>query len=183
MILSAFLLVCFAFASQAQSGKYQYETVEGDPLKTKIYTLKNGLKVYMSVYKDAPRIQTFVAVKTGSRNDPSDATGLAHYLEHMMFKGTSKIASLDWEKEKVVLKQISDLYEKNRTARDAERKVNLVAIDALSFEAAKYVATNEYDKMVSSFCVSYIKNLLDDLQLLTADVDSLRSRLVSRLCE
>ncbi|MFT5647314.1 MAG: zinc protease [Aureispira sp.] len=150
MILSAFLLVCFAFASQAQSGKYQYETVEGDPLKTKIYTLKNGLKVYMSVYKDAPRIQTFVAVKTGSRNDPSDATGLAHYLEHMMFKGTSKIASLDWEKEKVVLKQISDLYEKNRTATDAERKVNLVTIDALSFEAAKYVATNEYDKMVSS---------------------------------
>lgn len=149
-ILSAVLLVCIAFASQAQSGKYKYETVEGDPLKTKIYTLKNGLKVYMSVYKDAPRIQTFVAVKTGSRNDPSDATGLAHYLEHMMFKGTSEIASLDWEKEKVLLKQISDLYEKNRTATEADRKTNLEQIDALSFEAAKYVATNEYDKMVSS---------------------------------
>ncbi|WP_231512826.1 pitrilysin family protein [Aureispira sp. CCB-QB1] len=150
MFFSAILLVSFICATQAQSGKYQYETVEGDPLKTKIYTLKNGLKVYMSVYKDAPRIQTFVAVKTGSRNDPSDATGLAHYLEHMMFKGTSKIASLDWEKEKVLLKQISDLYEKNRTADEAERKANLEKIDALSYEAAKYVATNEYDKMVSS---------------------------------
>jgi predicted Zn-dependent peptidase len=144
----AFWLVIIALQSQAQ---YTYQTVEGDPLNAKIYTLKNGLKVYMSVYKDAPRIQTFIAVRTGSKNDPADATGLAHYLEHMMFKGTSKIASLDWEKEKVLLKQISDLYEKNRnTTSPEERKKNLEEIDRISNEAAKYVATNEYDKMVSS---------------------------------
>ncbi|BDS10410.1 M16 family metallopeptidase [Aureispira anguillae] len=143
-------LVLFTLDANAQSGKYKYETVEGDPLKTKIYTLQNGLKVYMSVYKDAPRIQTFVAVKTGSRNDPADATGLAHYLEHMMFKGTSKIGSLDWEKEKVLLQQISDLYEANRVAQDHERPAIFEQIDSLSFEAAKYVAPNEYDKMVSS---------------------------------
>ena len=144
----AFWLVIIALQSQAQ---YTYETVEGDPLNAKIYTLKNGLKVYMSVYKDAPRIQTFIAVRTGSKNDPADATGLAHYLEHMMFKGTSKIASLDWEKEKVLLKQISDLYEKNRsTTSEEDRKKNLEEIDRLSNEAAQYVATNEYDKMVSS---------------------------------
>lgn len=144
----ALWLVIIASQSQAQ---YTYQTVEGDPLNAKIYTLKNGLKVYMSVYKDAPRIQTFIAVRTGSKNDPADATGLAHYLEHMMFKGTSKIASLDWEKEKVLLKQISDLYEKNRnTTSEEERKKNLEEIDRISNEAAKYVATNEYDKMVSS---------------------------------
>ncbi|MFK7797526.1 MAG: M16 family metallopeptidase [Aureispira sp.] len=144
----AFWLVVIALQSQAQ---YTYQTVEGDPLNAKIYTLKNGLKVYMSVYKDAPRIQTFIAVRTGSKNDPADATGLAHYLEHMMFKGTSEIASLDWEKEKVLLKQISDLYEKNRnTTSEEERKKNLEEIDRISNEAAKYVATNEYDKMVSS---------------------------------
>ncbi|MGH1339425.1 MAG: M16 family metallopeptidase [Aureispira sp.] len=144
----AFLLVALTIQSHAQ---YTYQTVEGDPLNAKVYTLKNGLKVYMSVYKDAPRIQTFIAVRTGSKNDPADATGLAHYLEHMMFKGTSKIASLDWEKEKVLLKQISDLYEKNRTTTsEEERKKNLEAIDKISNEAAQYVATNEYDKMVSS---------------------------------
>ena len=54
----------------------------------RIYTLKNGLKVYLSVNKDAPRIQTYIAVKAGSTYDPADNTGLAHYLEHMMFKGT-----------------------------------------------------------------------------------------------
>jgi Insulinase (Peptidase family M16) len=70
-----------------QSGS-TYEFVLNDPLKTRIYTLKNGMKVYMSVYKNAPRIQTYIAVRAGSKNDPANATGLAHYLEHMVFKGT-----------------------------------------------------------------------------------------------
>ncbi len=66
----------------------KYESVPGDPLNTRIHTLGNGLKVYLSVYKNAPRIQTYIAVKAGSKNDPKNATGLAHYLEHMVFKGT-----------------------------------------------------------------------------------------------
>ena len=68
---------------------YTYETVTNDPLKLRIYTLKNGLKVYLSVNKDEPRIQTLIAVKAGSTYDPPETTGLAHYLEHMLFKGTS----------------------------------------------------------------------------------------------
>ncbi len=131
-------------------GSYAFETVEGDPMGVKIYTLANGLKVYMSVNKDAPRIQTMIATRAGSKNDPSDATGLAHYLEHMLFKGTSKIASLDWEKEKVLLQQISDLYEKHRTADVADRTAIYHQIDSLSGLAAQYVAANEYDLMASS---------------------------------
>ena len=133
------------------SYKYDYETVEGDVLNTFIYTLDNGLKIYMSVNKDEPRIQTNIAVNTGSKQDPSDATGLAHYLEHMVFKGTSKIATVNWEAEKVLLKQISDLYEKRRTVTDeAERKAIYHQIDSVSGEAAKYAVPNEYDKMISS---------------------------------
>ena len=85
----------------------------------KIYTLANGLKVYMSVNKDAPRIQTFIATRAGSKNDPSDATGLAHYLEHMLFKGTSRIGTLNWEKESQLLQTISDLYETRRGEKAA----------------------------------------------------------------
>ena len=66
--------------------KYKYETVDGDLAQTRIYTLKNGLKVYLSVNKEEPRIQTYIAVRTGSKNDPAETTGLAHYLEHLMFK-------------------------------------------------------------------------------------------------
>ena len=77
-----------------------YESFANDPLNTRIYTLDNGLKVYLSVYKDAPRVQTYIAVRAYSKNDPADATGLAHYLEHMLFKGTDKYGSLDFEKRK-----------------------------------------------------------------------------------
>jgi len=128
----------------------RYETAEGDPLGVKVYTLKNGLKVYMSVVKDAPRIQTLVATRAGSKNDPSDATGLAHYLEHMLFKGTSEIGALDWKSEKKLLKQISKLYEEHRTAAEEERPAIYRKIDSLSSAAAKLVAANEYDKMISS---------------------------------
>jgi predicted Zn-dependent peptidase len=130
--------------------KYKYETVAGDALGAKMYTLKNGLKVYMSVNKDAPRIQTFIATRAGSKNDPSDATGLAHYLEHMLFKGTSKIGSINWEKEKVILKEISDLYEAHRRAKPEERGAIYAKIDSLSSVAAQFVSANEYDRMISS---------------------------------
>lgn len=83
-----------------QSGKYSYETVKGDPLKARIYTLDNGLKVYMTVYKDAPRIQAMIPIRVGSKNDPAESTGLAHYLEHLLFKGTNKYSTSDFEKEK-----------------------------------------------------------------------------------
>ncbi|MEM9823196.1 MAG: insulinase family protein, partial [Bacteroidota bacterium] len=131
--------------------KYDYRTVPGDPLGTKIYTLSNGMKVFMSVNKDEPRIQTNIAVRAGSKHDPADATGLAHYLEHMLFKGTSKVGALDWDKEKVLLQEISDLYEAHRGEKDTDqRKMIYGQIDSLSNEASKLVAANEYDKMVSS---------------------------------
>ncbi len=147
-----FIVSCGSDTKTKESNyKYDYETVEGDVLNTFIYTLDNGLKIYMSINKDEPRIQTNIAVNTGSKQDPSDATGLAHYLEHMVFKGTSKIATINWEEEKVLLKQISDLYEKRRSVTDeAERKAIYHQIDSLSGEAAKFAVPNEYDKMISS---------------------------------
>ncbi len=131
--------------------KYEYQTVEGDPLGAQIYTLDNGLKVYMSVNRDEPRVVTQIAVRTGSKQDPSDATGLAHYLEHMLFKGTSKYGTKDWESEKVLLNQISDLYEKHRLTTDMEeRKTIYGQIDSLSALAAQFAVANEYDKMIGS---------------------------------
>ena len=133
-------------------GKYTYETVDGDPMGTRVYTLDNGLKVYLSVYKDAPRIQTYIPVRAGSKNDPSDATGLAHYLEHILFKGTSKIGAIDWEKEKPLLDKIEALYEKLRQTTDIDERDAIYAeIDKVSGEAATYAAANEYDKFVSNF--------------------------------
>lgn len=134
---------------------YSYETVQNDPNGVRIYTLKNGLKVYLAQNFDAPKIQTYIPVKTGSNNDPADNTGLSHYLEHMMFKGTSKLASSDWAKEKPLLDQISDLYEQHKAEQNPEQKKALYKrIDEVSQEASKFAIANEYDKAISSLGAS-----------------------------
>lgn len=130
---------------------YKYETVKDDPLNARIYTLDNGLKVYMTVYKDEPRIQTYVAVAAGSKHDPHETTGLAHYFEHMMFKGSKNFGTSDYEKEKVLIEEIENLFEKYRTLTDEkERKELYKIIDSVSVEASKYAIPNEYDKMMTA---------------------------------
>jgi predicted Zn-dependent peptidase len=105
----------------------------------------------MTVYKDSPRIQTFIAVRAGSKNDPPYATGLAHYLEHMLFKGTDKFGSKDWAKEKPLIEEIVKLYDVyKQTTGDDARKIVYHKIDSVSNLASKYAIANEYDKMLAS---------------------------------
>src|SRR5690606_16972764 len=114
-------------------------------------TLDNGLKVYLSDYEDAPRVQTYIAVRAGSKNDPADATGLAHYLEHMVFKGTTKLGTTDYEKEKVQLDRIEQLYEEYRKTTDKEERKKLYQkIDSVSGFAATFAIANEYDKSMAT---------------------------------
>lgn len=134
----------------ASCSQYKYETVKGDPLGTKIYTLDNGLKVYMSVNKETPRIQTYIAVKVGGKNDPSETTGLAHYFEHLMFKGSQNFGTSDYEAEKPLLDEIEALFEVYRNTTDeAERAALYHKIDSISYAASDYFIPNEYDKLMS----------------------------------
>ena len=134
----------------ASCSQYKYETVAGDPLGTKIYTLDNGLKVYMSVNKETPRIQTYIAVKVGGKNDPSETTGLAHYFEHLMFKGSQQFGTSDYAAEKPLLDEIEALFEVYRNTTDeAERAAIYHKIDSVSYAASDYFIPNEYDKLMS----------------------------------
>ena len=154
------LMILFVFACTHEKYKlrqitdangYKYETVTNDPLQVRIYTLKNGLKAYFSVIKDQPRIQTIISVRAGSTFDPYETTGLAHYMEHMMFKGTSHIGTTNWEKEKPILNEISDLFEKRRQTSDSIEKNKIYEkIDKLSIEASAYAIPNEYDKLMGN---------------------------------
>jgi predicted Zn-dependent peptidase len=131
--------------------KITFKTIAKDPIKVMQYTLSNGLKLFMTINKEEPRVYTEIAVRVGSKHDPADTTGLAHYFEHMMFKGTDKLGSLDWEKEKIILDKIENLFEQHRAETDPIKKKELYAqIDNNSFEAAKLAAANEYDKLVSA---------------------------------
>ena len=148
--MKKFLFLAAAALMLASCGNNKYETVKGDPLQAKIYTLDNGLKVYMTVNKDEPRIQTYIAVRSGGKNDPADNTGLAHYLEHMMFKGTEQFGTQDYAAEKPMLEQIDSLFEVYRTLKGSGERFALYhQIDSISYEASKIAIPNEYDKLMS----------------------------------
>ena len=144
-------ILAVVVAVLAVSCGYRYESVEGDATATRIYTLNNGLKVYMSVNKEQPRLQTMIAVRVGSKNDPAETTGLAHYFEHLMFKGTDKFGTQNFEAEKPLLDEIERLFEVYRATTDeAERKAIYAQIDSVSQEASKYAIPNEYDKLMQA---------------------------------
>ena len=146
--LFAFLL---ALVLPLQAKEYKYQTVPGDLMKTRIYTLDNGLTVYLSVNNEKPRIQTYIAVRTGSRNDPPETTGLAHYLEHLMFKGTRQFGTTDATAEAPLLDSIQNRFKVYRTLKDSlQRRAYYHLIDSISQLAAKYFIPNEYDKLMSS---------------------------------
>ena len=152
MKLKLILTGCLiALGVNAQAKDYKYENVDGDLMKTRIYTLDNGLKVYLSVNPEKPRIQTYIAVRTGSKNDPAETTGLAHYLEHLMFKGTKQFGTSNPTAEAPLLDDIEQRYEAYRKLTDPEaRKQAYHEIDSVSQLAAQYFIPNEYDKLMAA---------------------------------
>ncbi|MFA7358811.1 MAG: insulinase family protein [Bacteroidales bacterium] len=166
--LISLLFLLFSACNQA------YERVPGDPMNTRIYTLDNGLKVYMTVNKDEPRIQTYVAVKVGAKNDPAETTGLAHYFEHLMFKGSKQFGTMNYEMEKPLLDKIEALFEEYRTKTDeAERRALYKIIDSVSFEASKFFIPNEYDKLMTAIGASGTNAYTGfDMTVYTEDIPS-----------
>ena len=110
-ILSVLSVAMVALTLTACGPKRSYETVDGDPMQSRIYTLDNGLKVYLTVNKETPRIQANIPVRVGGKNDPAETTGLAHYFEHLMFKGTESFGTQNYAEEKPLLDEIERLFE------------------------------------------------------------------------
>ena len=148
MLAAAAVALC---ALTASADKYAYDSVPGDPLHTKAYTLPNGLKLFMTVNRDEPRIQTYIAVRVGGKNDPPQSTGLAHYFEHLMFKGTEQFGTTDYAAEKPMLDRIEQLFEQYRHTTDSvARKAIYHEIDSVSYQASLLAIPNEYDKLMTA---------------------------------
>ena len=113
------------------------------------FTLRNGATVYIWEDKSQPDVYGMVAFNVGSIDDPAEYTGLAHYLEHVMFKGTQTIGCLDWEKEKPLYEQIIAKYDEMALAKAGKEKDAIgLEINRLSVEAAQYAAANEFTLLV-----------------------------------
>lgn len=138
------LIILFAFSINLVSGQQKL-------LRPEVFKLDNGLTVYLNPDPHASTVYGLVVVKAGSKNDPADATGLAHYQEHMLFKGTQELGTINWEKEKVHIDNIFRLYDElAATKNEAERKKIQMLINAESVEANKYAVSNELDKLLRS---------------------------------
>ncbi len=149
------LLYALFFLALAEALPAQYKLLHGpdpkDPMQAHIYQLDNGLTVYLTQNKEEPRFYAEIAVRAGSKHDPQDATGIAHYLEHMLFKGSQKIGTLDYEKEQVHLDRIEALYEQHFGETDPEKRAAIYAqINAENQLAAAYAIPNELDRLYTA---------------------------------
>lgn len=119
-----------------------------DPLKAWIYRLSNGLEIYLSVNRQTPRFFAEIAVRAGSKHDPPEATGLAHYMEHLLFKGSQRLGTIDYEQEASHLKRIEELYEAHFQETDSDRiKAIYQQITQESTQAAAFAIPNEFDQV------------------------------------
>ena len=136
-----------------------------DPMGVTVHRLPNGLTVYLSPNKGEPRVSSRIVVRAGSKNDPSDSTGMAHYLEHMLFKGTGKLGTLDYAAEKPHLERIRALYEDLFKTKDDKGRAKIYKeIDAENGLAAKSAVPNEFDRFYRSIGAEGLNAFTSDEQ-------------------
>ncbi|TPW21139.1 MAG: peptidase M16 domain-containing protein [Elusimicrobia bacterium] len=158
ILLAALLCATPAFAadsgweSTSRLPQLLAQPLPGDALQTTVHRLSNGITVYLSPNHQTPRVTSWIGVRAGAAHDPSDSTGMAHYLEHMLFKGSRRLGTLDYEKEKVSLERIQALYETLFGETDPEkRKAVYAAIDKENQAVTQYAVPGELDKVYKSF--------------------------------
>ena len=142
-------------AQQSDNAELGYRRInstnENDPLDAQIFELDNGLRVYLTENHEEPRFYAEIAVRAGSKHDPSDGTGLAHYLEHLLFKGNQNLGSLDYSLEKPHLDRIVELYEEHHEETDPSRRAEIYAqINSEAQLAAQYAVPGELDRLYNN---------------------------------
>ncbi len=140
------------------------KALDGDAMGVTIHRLSNGLTVYISTERSTPSVSSWISVRSGSRHDPANSTGLAHYLEHMLFKGTGKLGTLDIAKEKPHLDRIAALYDELRDAPESERAAIFSKIDQATQASSKYSVPNEFDNLYASLGIDGVNAFTSDEQ-------------------
>ena len=128
-----------------------------DPLKVYSFKLDNGLTVILNEDHNTTSVFGAIAVKGGGKRDPKDATGIAHYLEHLLFKGTQEMGTIDYEKEKIFLDSIEIKYNELAMVSDSQQRLAIQKeINRLSVSAAQYAIPNEFDRIMEEMGGSWV---------------------------
>ena len=133
------------------------QTNQNNPLAVQTYTLDNGLTIYLNEDHNTTSVFGAIAVRGGSKRDPKDATGIAHYLEHLLFKGTQEMGTTDYQAEKIYLDSIEMRYDDlGKTLNDNERIKIQSDINRLSIKASDFAIPNEFDRMIETMGGTWI---------------------------
>lgn len=124
---------------------------QNQTLKVESYKLDNGFTIFLNPDQTATRVYGAVMVNAGAKHEDPDATGMAHYLEHLLFKGTTDLGTYNYEKEKPHLDSINILYEVLAKATSDESRLRIQKqINQQALKASKYGLPNEFDKLLRS---------------------------------
>lgn len=125
--------------------------------KVDSYKLDNGLTIILNEDHSQTKVYGAVTVNAGAVNDPEDATGLAHYLEHVLFNGTNNVGTINWEEEKVHYNKIIELFEELKATEDEESRAGIIKqINEESLAQGKYFQTKEFVLLLESIGASGI---------------------------
>ncbi len=139
-------LLLFAITTVAVAQKIDYK-----PVDVEVYQLKNGLTVILNEDHNVPQVFGGIVVRAGGKDDPKDATGMAHYMEHMLFKGTQELGTTDYKAEKEHIDRIFALYDElGATTDPAQRAEIQKRINQESVKANEYAIPNELDRIIKS---------------------------------
>lgn len=158
MLRNMVFFLCLATGTLCNAAfKQIYIPGANDPMPVYIFELDNGLRVYLTPNDQKPAFYAEVVVRAGSKDDPAETTGLAHYLEHLMFKGSRRIGTTDYGAEKPHMDRIRDLYEEHFREEVPDRRSEIYReINAETQAMAQYAVPNELDKIYKSFGASDI---------------------------
>lgn len=121
------------------------------PIDVEVYQLKNGLTVILNEDHNLPQVFGSIMVRAGGKDDPKGATGMAHYQEHMLFKGTEDLGTTNWEAEKPHIDSIFRLYDKLGNESDPDIRKNIqTEINEESLKANEFAIPNELFNLIKS---------------------------------
>jgi len=145
------LLICtltVVFATHIHAAGLEEKVVE--------HTMKNGMKLLMVERHTSPTVSAWIRFRVGSVDERSDERGIAHLLEHMLFKGTTTLGTKDYAAEKPILDRIEEtgqalIYEKGKRSKGDKGKIDELSkqLAALEAEASKYVIKDEFFEIYS----------------------------------
>lgn len=116
------------------------------------FTLDNNIKFIVLENKKAPVISFVTYVDVGGANEPDGKTGVAHFLEHLAFKGTTEIGTNNYEEEKVILDKLDQVFAEIKQLQKEENQEKLALLQTqlqeLTAKATKFVNQNEFGKII-----------------------------------